>query len=249
MIRTDLLLAGLDVAKLSGLEIGPLNNPAVPKSVGEVSYIDHDTSQNLRTKYAGQIDPSSICEVDYVWGNRLLSDAVAGKRFDYVVASHVIEHVPNLVGWLQEIADVLSPNGRLCLAVPDKRYTFDLLRPISTVGEILQSHLQKATVPSPKQLYDNYTLGCQVDAAAAWAGQIDPSLALKLHPPGLARAMVDKAFFNQEYIDCHCWIFTPESFLDCHQQLVQERLTPLSITQFEPTQPGSNEFFVQMSKH
>ncbi len=47
---------------------------------------------------------------------------------DLLVASHVIEHVPDLITWLREIASVLKPTGQARLAIPDRRYTFDLLR-------------------------------------------------------------------------------------------------------------------------
>jgi predicted SAM-dependent methyltransferase len=35
-----------------------------------------------------------------------------------VIASHVIEHTPDLVTWLAEIRAILQPNGTLRLAIP-----------------------------------------------------------------------------------------------------------------------------------
>ncbi|MEX3900116.1 methyltransferase domain-containing protein [Paraburkholderia sp. BR10954] len=50
-------------------------------------------------------------------------------KFDYVIASHVIEHVLDLVGWVHSLLAALKHAGRIVLAVPDRRYTFDYVRP------------------------------------------------------------------------------------------------------------------------
>ncbi len=243
-----MLLAGVAVPRLQGLEIGPLNNPAVRKGEGDISYIDHCSADELRVKYDGELDPASILDIDYVWGGQRLADAVIGRQFDYVVASHVIEHVPDMVGWLQEIEEVLKPTGQLCLAIPDRRYTFDYLRPLTTVGELIDAHLRRAKVPSPKQIYDNYTMACHIEAGAAWAGALDPRAIRRIHPPGLARNFVERVFTQGDYIDCHCWVFTPASFVECHAQLLQENLMPLAITRFQETLCNENEFFVGMRR-
>ena len=50
------------------------------------------------------------------------------RRVDFVIASHVIEYVPEMVSWLQCIGEALRPGGVLNLAIPasikiDKRLT------------------------------------------------------------------------------------------------------------------------------
>ena len=57
--------------------------------------------------------------VDYVWGDRTLVEAVGqGVYFDYLVASHVVEHVPDMIGWFGEIPAVLKAGGVLSLVFP-----------------------------------------------------------------------------------------------------------------------------------
>lgn len=56
MERRDKLLAKLDLATISGVEIGPLYGPVVAKADGKIIYVDHVDTKTLREKYAS--DPA-----------------------------------------------------------------------------------------------------------------------------------------------------------------------------------------------
>ncbi|WP_369012339.1 methyltransferase domain-containing protein, partial [Escherichia coli] len=73
---------------------------------------------------------AGIVDVTHVWtGSGSLAAIVGGAGlFDYAIASHVIEHVPNVLGWFRGIYEVLKPGAVFNLAVPDRRYTFDVVR-------------------------------------------------------------------------------------------------------------------------
>ena len=240
--RKKFLLSGLDLAKLRGLEIGALASPMVEKNEGPIHYVDHATTADLITKYAGQIDPKRIRNVDYVWSPEAqLSSVVENEKFDYIVASHVIEHVPDVIGWINQLSECLSPGGVLCLAVPDKRYTFDIARPLSTLGEMIQSFYLKSELPSIKQVWDNYTLARNVSNGNSGSG----------YPYLHSRAAVWEllsAIRSGQYVDCHCWIFTPRSFVDAFEALAVHKLISVVPVWIQSTIKGEHEFLVRLQK-
>jgi leader peptidase (prepilin peptidase)/N-methyltransferase len=78
----------------------------VTRDMGPVEYVDRASRDDLLAAYEGhEVDARRIPQIDHVWGEQSLLECVGGGRdYDYVLASHVIEHVPDLFGWLGEIA-------------------------------------------------------------------------------------------------------------------------------------------------
>jgi SAM-dependent methyltransferase len=241
-------LLGTTEPRGTGLEIGPLSAPLVRKPAHDVRYVDYATTEVVK---ANQFDPSvkvdDIVEVDLVWGGAPLA-VLAGAPVDYVVASHVIEHVPDLIGWLLELADVLRPGGVLGLAVPDKRFTFDALRKTSVLAEAVEAWLAGLRQPSPRQIFDAASLGVAVDAADVWGAAFQPAarrdeVLSRLRP---ALDQVRRLAAEPQYTDAHCWVFTPESFLDLAEEFSVLALFPFRIDAFYPTEQGAAEFHVRL---
>jgi SAM-dependent methyltransferase len=66
------------------------------------------------------------------------------ETYDFVLASHVFEHLANPLRMLQECKRVLKTKGALLIIVPDKRATFDRKRPF-TPFEHLQTDFEANT--------------------------------------------------------------------------------------------------------
>lgn len=79
------------------------------------------TYDELVETYEGRRNVDMIVEPDYVTSPNISLSEQIKERSDYIVACHVIEHIPNLIAWLNEINLLLDTRGRLFLAVPDKR--------------------------------------------------------------------------------------------------------------------------------
>jgi 2-polyprenyl-3-methyl-5-hydroxy-6-metoxy-1,4-benzoquinol methylase len=245
--RSARILQGLDVAHGAGIEIGALVWPIVRKYQGNITYVDHADTPALKAKYANDqgVPLDMIVEVDAVWGARTLTEAVGrDRRFDYVIASHVVEHVPDLVGWLAELAEVLRESGEIRLVVPDKRFTFDHLRRNTQVAEVLVAHLVKARVPQPQQILDFLVNFAPLDAQAVWDGKVE-SAAPSLNPSALDGWLaVAEDSRRGSYHDMHCWVFTPASLGKLFEQLVSLGLLKCACSMFHDTLPGTYEFVI-----
>lgn len=248
--------AGLDrVAKAlalvdpqgAGLEIGPSHNPIAPKRAGyRVQIVDHLPAAALREKYRGcDVDLDAIEEVDFVWRGEPLPDLVGGRTYDWVIASHVLEHVPDLVGFLQGCDTVLRPHGVLSLVVPDKRYCFDHFRPLTTTGQVLDAHLARRTRPSPGAVFDDVANAVDRAGDIGWhAGDARP---LSLHNDAGAAARAWAAARDSDtYDDVHVWTFVPESFRLILDDLRALDLVNLTIARAHPTE--GFEFFASLTR-
>jgi SAM-dependent methyltransferase len=245
--RTDALLSSIDVASSKGLELGPLAKPIVRREMGDIRYLDHVDTDALRARYAAHdgFDVDAIVPIDYVSTNGSIHEAVsADVPFDYVIASHVIEHVPDLIGWLRDIRSVLRDDGVLSLALPDHRRCFDALRSPTVTADIVDAHLTKPAIPTPRQVFDHYS------SAVAWHGFIsweeEPPFAelVPVHSETEALDNAAAAAANAEYLDVHCWVFTPSSFRRLVAALLRLQLIPFSLERCSDTVGG--EFFATL---
>jgi Methyltransferase domain len=183
--------------------------------------------------------------IDYVSANGSIHDAVdADIPFDYVLASHVIEHVPDIIGWLRDIRSVLGDDGVLSLAIPDHRRCFDALRSPTVTAEIIGAYLAQPTTPTPRQVFDHYS------SAVAWHGFIsweeEPPFAelVPVHSEVEALDHATAALASAEYQDVHCWVFTPSSFRRLFAALQRLHLVPFSLERCTDTVGG--EFFATL---
>lgn len=75
-------------------------------------------------------------------GRQIISDAVNlekidAETYDLVISSHVIEHIANPIKALRQWARVLKKDGHLLIVAPDKRYTYDRNRPVTTIEHLI----------------------------------------------------------------------------------------------------------------
>jgi SAM-dependent methyltransferase len=231
---------------MTGIEIGPSFRPVVTKNEGDVIYVDHLDTEALTGKYANDpnVDVSKIVSVDAVWGSETLLQAV-GRPVDYVIASHIAEHVPDLIGWLEEIGEVLRPDGTLRLTIPDKRFTFDIDRQETELADVLAAYVIKARVPLPRAIID-YVLQCtEVDLQAVWDGRYRPEE--RTYDVASAINVARDAHENGVYHDVHCWVFTPAGFCRLLERLASEGLVQYRCEAFYDTERYQLDFTVIMS--
>ena len=101
-----------------------------------MKYVDRMTVGELRRHYP-ELVASPLVETDIIDDGERLTTVGDGTQ-DFVIANHFIEHCQNPVFALENLVRVLRPGGVLYLAVPDKRFTFDVDRPCTTTEHVMR---------------------------------------------------------------------------------------------------------------
>jgi hypothetical protein len=242
--RAEILLAPIP-RSANIIEIGPSYNPIAPKVEGwNTRTLDHATREELMAKYRGhpRVDISRIEEVDFVWTQGLLSEAVPMAlhgTFDAFIASHVIEHTPDLIAFLEAAAVLLKPEGIVALAIPDKRYCFDYFQPLTTTGQLLAAHAEGRSRHSRRFAFDHIAYAVESGGAGAW-GQHPSGQFRFYHTIEQARDLFASTGAREDYVDLHAWRFTPTSFELLLVELARlgqtdwrvERITPANGCEF-----------------
>lgn len=251
MDRRAKLLSKIDIRTQKGLEIGALDRPVVGRDEGLIRYADHASTNDLRHKYQDDktVNTSDIVDVDFVLGEKTFAEAIGREHeFDYVIASHVIEHVPDVIGWLQDISEILCDGGILSLAVPDKRFSFDYFRTATTCGALIEAHMRKIRRPSPKQVFDHLSTAVIFDTGLRWSGKLDEARLKTYHSVHFAAKAAEETFHDGKYVDVHCTIYTPKTFFQIIDMLSELDLIDFRVVDFHDTAEDELEFFVSFEK-
>ncbi len=110
----------------SGIEIGPGHSALVATGPGiEVQYLDR-WEPEANAELFPELEDASFPKPDIVVDlNRDALEAVDSESLDFVVASHILEHLANPLRILVDIYRVLKPGGVVLILLPDRRKTFD----------------------------------------------------------------------------------------------------------------------------
>lgn len=131
---------GYQLLSGSGLEIGALHEKAALPSKCKVEYCDA-ISKEQATKLFPEIKHHKLVDVKYICnldeqGLNIFKDNI----YDFIILSHVIEHVANPINVVKELFRVVKPGGIVLIAAPDKTYTFDKRRGTTSFKHVLDEY-------------------------------------------------------------------------------------------------------------
>jgi len=247
MLRYELVKKLIDKNGI-GVEIGPSHNPIAPRKDGyRVHIIDHLDKPGLMEKYAGHnVCLENIEDVDYIWNGESYADLVGTSGYyDWLIASHVIEHTPDLISFINDCDEVLKESGLLILAVPDARFCFDCFRPLTGLARVVDSHLDKKVRHTAGTAVEHLLYGCTKGGKIAWQGGAGGHYAF-MHTGSEVQAALQQSSENSAYHDYHAWCFTPGSFRFLIEELFSLGLINVREAKFIPT--GGFEFFVVLGR-
>jgi SAM-dependent methyltransferase len=188
-------IAAYHYLKGNGIEIGALHNPLTVSSKATVRYVDRMTVDDLKAHYP-ELKDLPLVHVDIVDNGEELTHVPVASQ-DFVIANHFLEHCQNPIKTIQSMLRVLKPEGILYLGLPDKRYTFDMHRPLTDINHLLKDY-NDGPEWSKKQHFLEWakfpTLGYTSDSD----GQNDPRIEVEAN-----------RFMEQDYsIHYHVWTQT-----------------------------------------
>jgi len=133
------------------------------------------------------------------FGSELIAEAcnlsmIASESYDFVLASHALEHLANPLQALTVWKRVLVPGGVFLVIVPDKRATFDHRRPFTSFDHIqsdFKNHASEDDLTHLEEILRLHDLG------------LDP-------PAGSPQAFRERCLKNASIRAMHHHVFSPD---------------------------------------
>lgn len=245
--RADHILASIKKDGV-GVEIGPSHRPIAPKNMGfKTHVIDHMSREDLKTKYKdANVALENIEEVDFIWRGESYAELTNNLGYyDWIIASHVIEHVPDLIGFLSNCETILKNDGVLSLAVPDSRFCFDHFRPLSSLGSIIDANVIRRNLNSVGTIAEFLLNAVKRNGRITWSRTSTGEFTFIHGIPGIKDA-IRKVTEEGKYIDAHVWCFTPHWFRVIIDDL--HALGFISMREISFFDPGTHEFYVTLGR-
>jgi SAM-dependent methyltransferase len=211
----------------SGLELGPGHLPFDAPVGTTVTYVDKLGVADQRKLFPELGDDAEFVDVDVhadfdVDGLR----AFPNRSQDFVICSHVLEHLADPLGMLAEMHRVLKRDGLAVVLLPDRRRTFDADRASTSVEHLAAEHAASVKVVDDLHLFDFLTL--------AW-----PTEAFTMLPEGWTHDEFWQ-WHRQRSIHVHCW--TEEEFDDVIEYCKHDLYQTWEIVDRLPLADDSIEF-------
>ncbi|MDO8335937.1 MAG: methyltransferase domain-containing protein [Candidatus Saccharibacteria bacterium] len=124
--------------KGSGIEIGPAEHPLPVPHWTKVKYVDEISTEDLIKLYP-YLKGHDLVHVDVVDDGQALSKFKDDSQ-NFIIANHFYEHIIDPIKTLRNFYRVLKTDGVIFMAIPDKRFTFDKLRPVTPLSRLKKFH-------------------------------------------------------------------------------------------------------------
>lgn len=133
-------LLGASMLTGYGLEIGAFHYPLALPPEARADYLDVETSASARARFP-ELHDETLAEPRWIGDIvRAPIPELTGRRFDFIVMNHVLEHVANPIQAVANVWAGLNEDGLLALSVPDKHFTFDRNRSLTSFEHLLAEY-------------------------------------------------------------------------------------------------------------
>jgi SAM-dependent methyltransferase len=203
----------------TGTEIGPGSTP-IPGLDPAPIYVD-----------CFKTFAAAPCRADYY--GHACALPFHDHSLDYVLASHVLEHVANPIAALAEWYRVVRPGGHIYLIVPDRRATWEHTRELTPVDHMIEDFVRGTTAVDATHI-DEFVF------QADWSifSPETPAEDVSAKQAELARTL-RWAVENREEINIHFHTFEPSNLRELLERLSRGAIRrELPDGQEPPGKPG-----------
>lgn len=241
--RRLFLVHHLDMESPAILEIGALDSPTYAPEEANVKFLDRFTIEENYEFIKDLPDRMTerLVNVDYAIKSKFFAETI-DARFDLVIANHVIEHIPDIIRWINELKKLLKPGGKVFLGIPDRRYTFDYIRPETDVVEILRCYDEDLGEPNFYQMLRSVYMYRPIVAADVWTETLGAKPTARRFNLRDAMKLTKEKLGTGE--STHCSVFSRDSFVQLWSELLESGLIDLEITHIADVSPDANDFHV-----
>jgi len=240
-MRKQLIYGDLINTDITSLEIGAFVNPVI--SGNKNLFVDAFSKQDLIKNHGLTSEEmiNRVPEIDIIWDGSVPLSILLKNKVDLVFASHVFEHIPNPIKWLNFLLNCISNIGHISLIVPNKSYCFDVLRPYTSIGDIIDAFELDRKRPSLGQVIDQRFYSRRLDNKNSWSKSINYDFN-DLKPPyskDVKNKLINNLtndYRNNKYIDTHCWCFSPKNIYTIFNELKNQsyiKFNDLFIHEFD----------------
>lgn len=159
---------------LAGIELGPSahNHFDLPGSTAVATRDDYEYYKQYQVSFSG-----AYAEVDVFYDGATLPFDDSSQQ--YVLSSHVLEHIPDVVGAFREWERVLADGGLVFMIVPQRDAApDDVTRPLSALTEIERVHAHGWTVNDSVAVVNGHCWVFTIDTLKAIIEAICPTWTL-----------------------------------------------------------------------
>jgi SAM-dependent methyltransferase len=219
------------------LEISPNWAPLVTSEDllpgGQIKYCDRMPTSWLRNREKdnpGRVKfDLEVMQSDFDWTPGKKLNECTDFKFDYVISSHVVEHVPDFLGHMIEVSSVLEPDGKYIFVIPNGRGTGEFFRRLSEESDVVEHFFMGGDRTSPGQNWDYLRNIIKYDGTSMYGKQ---KINFIRHHTD-AEAIQDAARCFKEYVDVHSWVFDRQSFLSIITAFNQLKIFPFVVFDFQ----------------
>lgn len=232
------------------LEIGPYAKPVYRRPEFDVYYADMYSIEQIRENVTlfGH-DGSAMPETIHIVMDPLARPTfTTDLKFDYIFSSHNIEHIPDPINHLQEMATVAaSKNTLYLLAVPDKRYCFDHYQTLTYFTDMIAANRRQAKTNTFEAVLRNKVFMTHNDSPRHWNNDHDVNPYLfpttDQFLEHVKKCITEAEPADTQYVDTHNWVHVPGSFYYNIDVLSRLDYIPWKILSVFETAQNSNEFY------